>query len=45
MSKYLVHLQSLIVEAENDEEAIEKAKEQLKGAGQPEFEYPEKLPE
>jgi len=45
MSKYLVHLQSLIVEAESDEEAIEKAKEQLKDTGQPEFEYPEKLPE
>jgi len=45
VSRYLVHLQSLIVEADSDEEALEKAQEQLKGTGQPQFEYAEEMPE
>lgn len=43
--KYVVHLQSLIVEADSEGNAIEKAQEQLEGTGQPEFEYVEELPE
>jgi hypothetical protein len=42
--KYLVHLQSLIVEADSEGNAIEKAQEQLNGTNLPEFEYAEELP-